>query len=235
MPPAIRGVVDRRILINYRVPIASLEDEVPDPFRPTEVADGWGFGSVCIMRLKNERPRFVPSMFGTSLETITHRISVERDDGDGTMSCVYVPRRDTPSQMGSLVVGGLMPGMGNNVSLETDERGDRHHVRVDCGEGSVRASVEEGGALPSDSVFDSVQEAKGFFLEACVRYSPSGTRHEAVEFCPYNRNMSALKPINVESRHFEGIEGSELDSAFLMKGIKHEWLRRKPVRATATR
>jgi len=232
MPPAIRGVVDRRILINYRVPTDSLQTVLPEPFRPRETEDGMGLGSVCIMRLKNERPRLVPSMFGTSFETVTHRISVEHEDGDDIRESVYVPRRDTSSRIGTLAVKRLMPGECENAEFETDEKRDRHHVRVNCDTEFVRASVEEGGRIPEDSVFDSVDEASSFFLDACVRYSRSGSQHDAVEFQPYDWNMSPLRPLKLRSSYFERFEGSEFDSAFLMNNIKHEWHRRKPIATT---
>jgi len=232
MAPAIRGVVDRRILINYRVPTESLEAVVPEPFRPREAEKGMGLGSVCIMRLKNERPRLVPSMFGTSFETVTHRISVECDEGGEKKNCVYVPRRDTSSRVGTLAVKRLMPGDCEDAEFETDEKQDRHHVRINCDTEVIRASVEEAEKLPEDSVFGSIEDASQFFLDACIRYSRSGSQHGAVEFRAYDWNMSSLRPLKVRSSYFERLEGSEYDSSLLMNDIKHEWHRRKPIAAT---
>ena len=57
--PIIRGVIDRRILVNFRVDAAVLAKLLPEPFRPKLVA-GAGIAGVCLIRLKQIRPRFFP-------------------------------------------------------------------------------------------------------------------------------------------------------------------------------
>ena len=44
--PTIRGVIDRRILLNYRVDPQALAESLPSPFRP-QLFDGWGLTGVC--------------------------------------------------------------------------------------------------------------------------------------------------------------------------------------------
>jgi hypothetical protein len=58
--PVIRGVIDRRILVNFRVDPATLNRILPAPFRP-KVIHGVGMVGVCLIRLKAIRPRFLPS------------------------------------------------------------------------------------------------------------------------------------------------------------------------------
>ncbi len=53
MLPAVRGVIDRRILANYRVEPDALRELLPEPFEPQTV-DGWGIGGICLIRLVDE-------------------------------------------------------------------------------------------------------------------------------------------------------------------------------------
>ncbi len=61
--PVIRGLIDRRILVNFRVDADVLARLVPAPFRP-KLVNGAGMAGVCLIRLKGIRPRFLPSFLG---------------------------------------------------------------------------------------------------------------------------------------------------------------------------
>jgi hypothetical protein len=76
--PNIRGVIDRRILVNYRVDPDVLAKLLPEPFRP-KLIHGRGMAGICLIRLKQVRPRFLPRFFGVSSENAAHRIAVEWD------------------------------------------------------------------------------------------------------------------------------------------------------------
>jgi hypothetical protein len=71
----IRGVIARRILVNYRVDPDVLARVLPTPFWP-EMVCGLGAG-ICLIRLKQIRPWFLPSFCGVSSENVAHRIAVE--------------------------------------------------------------------------------------------------------------------------------------------------------------
>ena len=58
--PVIRGIIDRRILVNFRVDPDVLARFLPAPFRP-KLVNGTGMAGVCLIRLKSIRPRFLPS------------------------------------------------------------------------------------------------------------------------------------------------------------------------------
>ena len=49
--PVIRGVIDRRILVNYRVDPDALSRLLPEPFQP-QFVNGVGIGGICLIRLK---------------------------------------------------------------------------------------------------------------------------------------------------------------------------------------
>src|SRR5690348_4792849 len=92
--PVLRGLIDRRILVNYRVDPEVLARLLPAPFRP-KLIHGAGIAGICLIRLKQTRPRFLPPVLGFASENAAHRIAVEWDQGEG----VFVPRRDTSSRL----------------------------------------------------------------------------------------------------------------------------------------
>lgn len=81
--PVIRGVIDRRILVNYRVDPDVMARVLPPPFRP-QVVGGFAIGGICLIRLKHVRPRFSPLPWGLCSENAAHRIAVQWDV-DGAM------------------------------------------------------------------------------------------------------------------------------------------------------
>src|SRR5688500_5735928 len=76
--PVVRGVIDRRILVNYRVDPSVLTPHLPAPFRP-KVIHGVGMVGICLIRLKGVRPTFLPSWLGFSSENAADRTAVEWD------------------------------------------------------------------------------------------------------------------------------------------------------------
>lgn len=50
--PVIRGLIDRRILVNYRVDPEALKRILPPQFRPKTIK-GVGIAGICLIRLKD--------------------------------------------------------------------------------------------------------------------------------------------------------------------------------------
>ena len=88
--PTIQGLIDRRVLVNFRVDPDVLSRVVPSPFRPQTV-NGFGVAGICLIRLKHIRPRILPSFLGISSENAAHRIAVEWDSNGVTKTGVYIP------------------------------------------------------------------------------------------------------------------------------------------------
>src|SRR4051812_13069240 len=97
--PTIRGIIDRRILANYRVDPDQLRALLPSRFRPKLVA-GHGIAGICLIHLRQIRPAGLPAALGVSSENVAHRIAVEWDDPatGAVREGVYIPRRDTSSR-----------------------------------------------------------------------------------------------------------------------------------------
>src|SRR5260370_31308148 len=98
----LEGTIDRRPLVNYRVDPQYLQRLLPDPFRPKRI-HGMGIAGICLIRLKQIRPRSLPSLPGLSSENAAHRIAVEWEEQRAYREGVDIPQRDTPSQFNTSV------------------------------------------------------------------------------------------------------------------------------------
>ena len=107
--PTIKGVIDRRVLINYTVDPEVIAKLIPKPFRP-HVYQGKAIVGICLIRLKDIRPKGLPAFMGLSSENGAHRIAVEWDEDGEVKQGVYIPRRDTSSVINNIVGGRIFPG-----------------------------------------------------------------------------------------------------------------------------
>jgi len=229
--PVIRGVIDRRILVNYHVEPGVLAPLLPPPFRP-KVVHGVGMVGICLIRLKKVRPAFLPSWLGISSENAAHRTAVEWDEAGAVRDGVYIRRRDTSSRLNAWAGGRLFPGIHHHARFTVEETADRYHValRSDDGETRVEVRGRRAEALPASSVFGSPEEASAFFRAGSLGYSatPQPSRFQGLELRCLNWRAEPLEVEEVRSNFFEDEslfpKGSiGFDCALLMRGIEHEW------------
>ncbi|MEX2286262.1 MAG: DUF2071 domain-containing protein [Planctomycetaceae bacterium] len=229
--PVIGGVIDRRILVNYRVDPGVLASFLPEPFRP-KLVNGVGIAGICLIRLKQIRPRFVPRFAGLTSENAAHRIAVEWDDKGQVRQGVFIPRRDTSSRFNAFVGGRLFPGVHHHARFRVDESDGRYSLVMDSDDGKAHVAVSGRtcAELPSTSVFDSITAGSKFFQCGSIGYSPSrGNRgFDGLELRTFNWNMTPLEVDTLASSVFEDRThfppaSIEFDSAILMRGIQHEW------------
>src|SRR5258708_5090052 len=155
--PVLRGLIDRRILVNYQVNPDALSAILPAPFRP-KLVNGVGMAGICLIRLKHIRPRFLPAAIGIASENAAHRIAVEWEEHGKLREGVYIPRRDTSSRLNTLVGGRLFPGQHHHARFRIDERGAHYRLALDSDDGSTHVVVEGHAAseFPATSVFRSL-------------------------------------------------------------------------------
>jgi Uncharacterized conserved protein (COG2071) len=235
--PIIRGVIDRRILVNFRVDPDVLTALVPEPFHP-KLVGGFGIAGVCLIRLKQIRPRLLPRALGVSSENAAHRIAVEWEQNGLQHEGVFVPRRDTSSRLNTMVGGRLFPGVHHHARFETDEQGEHYRVALDSDDGDTHLVVDGNVApdWPSRSVFPSLRAASSFFEAGSLGYSVTAQpgRFDGLELRCLNWSMTPLAVEPIESSYFDDRDrfppGSiEFDSALLMRGIEHEWHGQQPI------
>ena len=139
--PIIRGVIDRRILTNFRVDPDVLSSVLPAPFRP-KIINGQAIGGICMIRLRDIRPRYFPSFLGTSSENAAHRFAVEWESDGQLMEGVYIPRRDTSSRINAFLGGRLFPGVHYHAEFRVHEHEDAYSVVLDSVDGATHVRVE---------------------------------------------------------------------------------------------
>jgi hypothetical protein len=229
--PVVRGIIDRRILVNYRVDPDVLARLLPRPFRP-QLVNGSGVAGVCLIRLKHLRPRYFPSLLGTSSENAAHRIAVEWEDGGEKKEGVFIPRRDTSSWLNTLAGGRLFPGEHHHAHFGVEERDGHYRVALDSDDRRTHLLVEGQVTkeLPRGSTFGSLAKASAFFERGSLGYSTTAQpgRFDGLELRSFSWHVSPLAVERVESSFFEDQAlfppGSvKFDCALLMREIDHEW------------
>lgn len=229
--PTMQGVIDRRILANFHVDPDVLAKVLPSPFRP-KLIKGKGVAGICLIRLKQIRPRFVPSFLGISSENAAHRIAVEWEEHGETKQGVYIPRRDTSSRLNTLVGGRLFPGVHHHAQFRVKEQVNHYSVVMDSDHDHTHIAVEGHVTKdwPAGSVFDSLQEASRFFECGSLGYSATRTpgQYDGLELRTVNWDVESLAVDRIESSFFDddqrfpgGTVG--FDCALLMRNIQHEW------------
>jgi hypothetical protein len=235
--PVIQGVIDRRILVNFQVDPEVLSRVLPPPFQP-KLAGDRGMAGVCLIRLKEIRPRFLPWRMGISSENAAHRIAVEWTSRGQSQEGVYIPRRDTSSRLNTLAGGRLFPGLHHPAHFDVQEKGDRYSVALSSQDGEVQLKVvgQLARELPTQSVFRSIEEASAFFERGALGYSatPDPERFDGLELRSHHWRVEPLAVEEVHSSFFADEKvfpkGSvRFDCALLMRGIEHEWHAREPL------
>jgi hypothetical protein len=232
--PVVRGVIDRRILLNFRVDPKVLSRILPDPFRP-KLVHGAGMAGVCLIRLRQIRPKFVPAFLGVSSENAAHRIAVEWEQNGQQREGVFIPRRDTSSWLNTIVGGTLFPGLHHHSQFQVHEHDDHYRIVLDSDDRQTHLLVEAhvSAEFQADSIFGSLQEASAFFERGSLGYSLTnqGGAFDGLELRSRNWQVTPLTIEHVESSFFEDrslfpVGSVVFDSALLMLGIDHEWHQR---------
>jgi hypothetical protein len=229
--PVVRGVIQRRILVNYRVRPEVLRSLLPPPFEPKTVA-GWGMAGICLIRLAELRPRGIPARFGLSSENAAHRIAVVWSQNGTPQEGVFVRRRDTSAWWNVVAGGQLFPGVHHYADFDIQETPERLRLALESRDGVTRVVVAGAPAssLPASSVFGSVAEASRFFELGSRGYSPRSRpgRFDGLELRTQQWDVVPFEVCELRSSFFESKalfpEASvEFDNALLMRDIPHEW------------
>jgi len=238
--PTLEGTIDRRLLVNYRVDPQYLQRLLPDPFRPKRM-HGMGIAGICLIRLKQIRPRSLPALLGLSSENAAHRIAVEWEEHGVYREGVYIPRRDTSSQFNTVVSGKLFPGVHHHAHFQVTEGDDAFSIQIASDDGETRVAVEARvtSHLPEHSIFASLEEASAFFEQGSLGYSATreAGRLDSLEIRCWNWKVEPLQVTKAQSSFFDDPQRfppgtAEFDCALVMRAIRHEWYVREPFHLT---
>lgn len=229
--PTMHGLIDRRMLVNFRVRTETVTPLLPSFFRP-KLVKGWAMAGICLIRLKDIRPRGFGAQFGVSSENAAHRIAVEWDEPGKTREGVFIPRRDTSSRLQSLVGGKIFPGVHHLADYVVNETTDDIQLQMQSRDDHtfVRLHARRATQLPTGSVFDSLEAASDFFARGAVGYSATANPNccDGLELATTSWHVEPLEVMTVASGFFDDRRrfppGSiEFDCALLMRNIAHEW------------
>ena len=228
--PTIKGIIERRILINYQIEAQVLKDFLPPPFQP-KLIKGKGIAGICLIRLKQVRPKGLPKQLGISSENGAHRIAVEWMEEGVQKEGVYVPRRDTSSRLNALAGGRIFPGVHHLADFSINEREGHYAIEFKSDDETfLSIDATETNDWNPQSIFESQQIASDFLKQGSVGYSPdkTGDVFDGLELHTYEWKTIPLSVANVRSSFFENEtlfpKGSiQFDNALLMKNIEHEW------------
>jgi hypothetical protein len=229
--PKLRGVIRRRMLINFRVEPDAMQRLLPKPFVP-KLQGRWAVAGICLIRLEQIRPHFVPVPAGLSSENAAHRVAVRWVEGDEQREGVFIPRRDSDSRLNHWVGGRLFPGEHHPAHFEVRDAKSGIALNMHSLDGAVRVAVRArpAQAIPKDSIFKSLEEVSAFFEAGSLGYSATtkGDHFDGLNLATDGWRVEALDVDEVHSSFFEDPDrfppGSvHFDCALLMRDIPHTW------------
>jgi hypothetical protein len=226
--PTIQGVIDRRMLINFTADPAIVQGLLPDPFRP-KIYKGKAIVGICLIRLKNIRPKGFPAITGIGSENAAHRIAVEWTENGKTREGVYIPRRDSSSILNKLAGGRIFPGKHFLAKFDVREADGHYHIAFKSSDNtSISVDAEKTSDLEKGSIFETLNNASAFFEKGATGFSPKKNQLEGITLHTFNWLVEPLHVTAVYSSFFQNKnifpEGSiKFDNALLMTEVKHEW------------
>lgn len=226
--PAIHGFIDRRILVNFTADPEDVQKILPSVFRP-KLVNGRAVVGICLIRLKQIKPKGFPGFLGLSSENGAHRIAVEWERNGQRSEGVYIPRRDSSSYFNALVGGRVFPGRHHHAKFTVREQESAYHIEFTSSDDTyICIDAKESTELPAASIFKSMDEASDFFKGGAAGYSPNGDKLDGLLLDTYHWSVRPLAVSNVKSSFFDDEvvfkKGSvRFDNALLMQNVEHEW------------
>jgi hypothetical protein len=230
--PVLQGVIRRRILVNFRVDPDVMARQLPAPFEP-KLHRGAAIAGICLIRLEQIRPRWLPPVFGLSSENAAHRIAARWQGADGAAAeGVFIARRDTGSILVRLAGGRLFPGEHHLASFDVHDDGANVRMSVQSRDGEMKVELRARAsrALPPSSCFPSLEESSAFFAAGKLGYSVTrdGCRFDGIALDTDSWAVNALDVEHVKSSYFDDEtkfpKGSvTFDHALIMRDVAHVW------------
>jgi Uncharacterized conserved protein (COG2071) len=231
--PSIRGVIKRRLLVNFRVDPAAIQRILPAGLSPKLQGDH-AIAGICLIRLEQIRPSLIPWSVGFSGENAAHRVAVTWRDAAGTeKEGVYIPMRHTNSSLILLVGGRVFPGVHQRATFDVADSGTDIDISIRAAAGDMEVALRGRSAeqLPSASAFRSLAAASEFFRGGSVGYSPGRDRGR-LEGLKLVSPKWRVDPLTISEVHSSWLSdtsrfpagSTEFDCALVMRDIAHYWV-----------
>lgn len=226
--PTIQGIIERRMLINFTIDPDIAQSILPAPFK-IKLYRGKAIAGICLIRLRELRPKGLPNFISFSSENAAHRIAIEWTENGVTKEGVYIPRRDTSSRLNSVAGGRIFPGKHFHANFDVKEEKGHYHVGFNSSDGaSISVDAVKTNNLNSNSIFSNFENVSAFFKCGAIGYSPNGKQFDGLELKIDDWKAEPLAVTHVHSSFFEDEsifpKGSvQFDNALLMTEVRHEW------------
>ncbi|PZU48823.1 MAG: hypothetical protein DI566_03050 [Microbacterium sp.] len=218
------GVIERRLLISYRLDPGVARSVLPSGLRP-QLVDGSAVAGVCMIRLGALRPAWVPAGLGLRMENAAHRIAVEWDAADGPRTGVFIPMRHSASRLAVAAGGRVFPGIHRRARFDVRESDGRVSVAMNGDAVDVGADVELTDEW-SSTLFPTLDDASLFFQRGDVGWSPG--RRGGLEGVRLETNawqVHAARALAVRSSSFDALPvgAASFDSVVVMRDVPVVW------------
>lgn len=230
--PVIKGLIRRRLLVNFRVDAKVMGRFLPPPFRP-KLHGGYAIAGICLIRLEQIRPGWLPRVCGISSENAAHRIAVLWDEPSGELrEGVFIPRRDTGSWLNHFAGGRVFQGVSSLSDFTVTDDGSRISMSIRARDGSmaVQLRAHESDSLPASSCFESLAESSAYFEGGSVGYSVTrdDRRLDGMRLQTADWKVRPLAVEHVESTFFADesafpVGSVTFDHALIMRDLTHQW------------
>jgi hypothetical protein len=230
------SIVERRLLVNFRVDPEVAAHLLPAPLRPHQVG-GWAVAGICLIRIGKLRPSWVPGGLGLRSENAAHRVAVEWDGPHGRSTGVYIPRRDSGSGVVVLAGGRVFPGVHHRARFDVRETAEDLHVAF-TGQGeSASVDVRTTPTFGGSALFADLEQASEFFRRDSVGYSATRDA-EKLDGLELRTNAWRVEPVEVRSVTSSFFDDRDrfpkgsavLDCALLMRDVPVTWRPLGPLR-----
>ncbi|MEV0623710.1 DUF2071 domain-containing protein [Nonomuraea sp. NPDC050404] len=229
--PRLSTVVERRLLVNYRLAPGAAARLLPGPLRP-QLVNGYAVAGICLVRLGGVRPAWAPKVAGLRSENAAHRIAVEWDGPGGVETGVYIPRRDTASRINTWAGGRVFPGEHGRADFLVHETPSELEVAYATRTGGTRVSVavEVTGELRGSELFGDLGQASDFFRTGAKGFSATGAgkRLDGMELRTGEWHVDACRIRSARSSFFDDPDrfpggSAALDCALVMREVPAVW------------
>lgn len=216
------------MLVNYIAEPEFVEKILPKPFKP-KLYNGKAIVGICLIRLKDIKPKGFPNFVGVNSENGAHRIAVEWEENGEIKEGVYIPRRDTNLKLNAIVGGRIFPGKHYYAKFNVKEQNHHYHLDfISSDNTTIEIDAKLAQNFDENSIFKSIENVSNFFENGSVGYSPNGNNFDGLKLETYNWEVKPLEVSNVKSSFFEDKNifpecSIKFDNAILMENIEHEW------------
>ena len=226
----LRGVIERRLFVIYRLDPNVARDVLPALLRPRLIG-GYAVAGIALAHLGRLRPAGLPPVAGLSRESTTHGIAVEGRSVRSPHTGVFVVHRDSAG------AGGGRP-LGRSPRFTVDERTDGLRVSYTSQGRVVRVDVDVSlaTALEGSALFPDVRAAARFLEVDGVGGAPWAPQLRGLKLAAGDGCVSAARVRTATSSIFADSSmfppGSlHLDAALLLRDLAQAPVPAERVRA----